>query len=127
MIIWFAFYASDYVVEKNIAIILLSIFITVLLLGGIWALWGLKMIPKEGKEIMETIGFKWRIWTSIIIPIIALIFLIIWFWYYAEPFTIWQHIAVLLVTLLIVGGILGVVWTRWGMTHGWKMQKQAAF
>ena len=60
---------------------------------------------------------------SIIIPFAAMIFLIIWFWYYAEPFNVWQNIAVLLVILLAMGGILGVIWTRWSMKHGHEMKK----
>ncbi len=52
-----------------------------------------------------------------------MIFLIFWFWYYAEPYSVWQNIAVLLVTILAMGGTLGVIWTRWGMQHGHEMEK----
>jgi hypothetical protein len=127
IIAWLGFYASNYVWEQNIAIILLSILVAFSLLGGIWAVWGLKMIPKEGREMFKTLGFKWRIQTSIVIPFLAIVFLIIWFWFYAAPFTVWQNIAVLLITLLAVGGILGALWARWGMKHGWKFDKQAAY
>jgi hypothetical protein len=127
LIAWLAFYASNYVWEQNIAMILLSILVAFSLLGGVWAVWGLKMIPKEGREMFKTFGFKWRIQTSIAIPFLAIVFLIIWFWFYAAPFTVWQNIAVLLITLLAVGGILGALWARWGMKHSWKFDKQAAY
>ena len=123
IILWFAFYASNYSWEKNIAILLLSILIIFLLLGGMWAIWSLRMIPKRGWEIFQIKGFKWRTITSIIIPFLAIIFLIIWFWIYAEPYSVWQNIAVLLVTLLALGGILGVIWARWSMKHGEEMKK----
>ena len=123
VILWFAFYATNYSWEKNLAILLLSILIIFLLLGGMWAIWSLRMIPKKGWEIFKISGFKWRIITSIILPLAAIIFLITWFWYYAEPFSVWQNIAVLLVTLLLLGGILGVIWTRWSMKHGDEMKK----
>jgi hypothetical protein len=123
IILWFAFYASNYSWEKNIAIMLSSILIIFLLLGGMWAIWSLRMIPKQGWEIFQIKGFKWRVVTSIIIPFLAIIFLIIWFWNYAEPFIVWQNIAVLLVTLLVLGGILGVIWARWGIKHGEEMKK----
>jgi hypothetical protein len=123
IILWFAFYASNYSWEKNIAIMLSSILIIFLLLGGMWAIWSLRMIPKQGWEIFQIKGFKWRVVTSIIIPFLAIIFLIIWFWNYAEPFSVWQNIAVLLVTLLVLGGILGVIWARWGIKHGEEMKK----
>ena len=123
VILWFAFYATNYSWEKNLAILLLSILIIFLLLGGMWAIWSLRMIPKKGWEIFKISGFKWRIITSIILPLAAIIFLITWFWYYAEPFSVWQNIAVLLVTLLLLGGSLGVIWTRWSMKHGNEMKK----
>ena len=123
IIMWLAFYASNYSWEKNFAIFLLSVLILVLLLGGIWLIWSLKMIPKHGWEMLKIKGFKWRILTSLIIPLLALLFLIVWFWYYASPYTIWQNIAVLLVVLLVIGGILGSIWTRWTTKHGHEMKK----
>jgi peptidoglycan/LPS O-acetylase OafA/YrhL len=123
IILWFAFYASDYSWEKNLAILLVSGLIVFLLLGGMWAIWSLRKIPKSEWEVFKIKGFKWRIAISIILPFIAIIFLISWFWYYAEPYTVWQNIAVLLVVLLVVGGILGAAWARWGITHGKEMEK----
>jgi len=123
IILWFAFYASNYSWEKNIAILLLSILVIFILLGGMWAIWSLRMIPKKGWEIFKIKGFKWRIITSIILPFASIIFLIIWFWFYAEPFTVWQNISILLVVLLILGGLLGIVWARWSMIHQKEMDK----
>jgi len=124
IIAWLAFSASDYAWEKNLAIILLSILVIFVLLGGIWTIWGMKMIPREGKTMFKMFGFKWRLQLSIIIPLASLVFLIIWFWFYATPFTIWQNIAVILITLLIIGGILGSIWTRWGMKNSWKFENK---
>ena len=124
LIMWFAFYASDYAWEKNIAIILLSIVIMFLLLGGMWAMYGIRRIPSEEKEMFNKSGFKWRIILSIVLPFIAIIFLIIWFWYYAQPYSVWQNIAVILVTLLIIGGILGSLWARWGIKYSHKFDKK---
>ena len=68
IILWLAFFASDYSVYQNIAIFLASILVTFLLLGGVWAIWSLRMIPKEGWEMMRIVGFKWRIGVSITLP-----------------------------------------------------------
>ena len=125
LIVWFAFYATPYPWEQNFAIILLSIIVMFLLLGGTWAMWGIRMIPKEEKEKMKAAGFRSRILVSIILPLAAMIFLIVWFWYYAIPYSIWQNIAIILVTLLIIGGVLGSIWARWGIKHeGWNFEKQ---
>jgi len=127
IILWLAFYASNYAWEKNVAIFLLSILAVFILLGGTWALWGIRQIPKEGKDMFKIFGFKWRVQISIVIPFAAMVFLIVWFWYYAVPYTVWQNLAVLIVTLLVMGGILGLIWTRWGMKNSWKFDKQAAY
>jgi len=123
LILWFAFYAGDYSWEKNFAIILLSILLVFLLIGGMWAIWGLRKMPKKDWEMFKISGFKWRILTSIILPFAAIIFLIIWFWYYGTDYNVWQNIAVLLTVLLALGGILGAIWARWGMKHGHEMEK----
>jgi peptidoglycan/LPS O-acetylase OafA/YrhL len=118
LIIWLAFYAGDYSFNKNIAIILISILVLIIVLGGSWAAWGLKQIPQEGKEMMRKTGFKSRVIASIVIPFALMIFLIIWFYFYADTYNIYQNFAVFLVSILVVGGILGVMWAPWGMKHG---------
>jgi hypothetical protein len=123
VILWFAFFATDYPWEKNLSILLLSILIVFLLLGGMWAIWSLRMIPKPGWEMLKFFGFRWHILISIALPFAAMIFLIIWFWYFAEPYSVWQNIAVLLVTILVMGGLLGVLWSRWSMKSGHDMKK----
>jgi peptidoglycan/LPS O-acetylase OafA/YrhL len=122
IIVWLAFYASNYAWEKSFAIILISILALFLLLGGTWCMFGIRRIPAKEKEKFKTEGFKWRMYLSMILPFACLIFLIVWFWSYAEPYTIWQNIAVILVTLLVIGGVLGGVWARWGIKHGKKFE-----
>jgi len=118
VIIWLAFFAGNYSFNKNIAIVLISILVLIIVLGGPWALWGLKHIPKEGKEMMRKTGFKSRVITSIIIPLGLIIFLIIWFYFYADAYNIYQNIAIFLVSILAVGGLMGAMWAPWGMKHG---------
>ena len=118
VIIWLAFFAGNYTLNKNIAIILISILVLVIVLGGPWALWGLKRIPEEGKEMMRETGFKSRVAASIIIPLGLIIFLIIWFYFYADSYNIYQNIAIFLVSVLAVGGLMGAMWAPWGMKHG---------
>jgi peptidoglycan/LPS O-acetylase OafA/YrhL len=123
LIIWLAFYAGNYNVYRNIAIILISILVLIIILGGSWAAWGLKQIPKEGKEMMRKTGFRSRVIISIVIPLALMIFLIIWFYYYADNFNIYQNFAVFLVSILAVGGIMGAMWAPWGMKHGKEFEE----
>jgi hypothetical protein len=123
IILWLAFYASNYQWEQNLAILMVSTLLVFLIVGGMWAIWSLKKIPAEGWEILRIKGFKWRISISIAVPFCAIIFLIIWFWFYAVPFTVWQNIAVLIVVLLVVGGFLGSIWSRWDTMYGDEIKK----
>ena len=121
LIVFLAFFALDSW-EQNLAVILMSILAVFLLLGGMWLSFGLKKMPAKEKEKFQTQGFKWRIYLSMVLPFVSLIFLIIWFWSFAEPYSIWQNIAVMLVTLLVIGGVLGSVWARWGIKYGHKFE-----
>ena len=123
LILWLAFYAGDYTAYQNIAIILASILLVFLVLGGSWASWGLKHIPKEGKEMMKTSGFAGRVSISIVLPLAMFIFWIIWFFFFAEGYNIYQNIAILIVSVLGLGGILGGIWAPWGMKHGEKFEE----
>lgn len=123
VILWFAFYASVYPWEKNIAVLLLSILVVFILIGGMWGLWSIRKIPREGWEIFKISGFRWRVILSIVIPLLSIIFLIVWFWYFAVPYTIWQNSAVLLVVLLAMGAILSALWTHWSMKQGHEMER----
>ena len=48
---------------------------------------------------------------------LLIVFLIIWFWFYAEPYDVYQNIAILIVSILIAAGIMGAAWAPWGMKH----------
>ena len=126
VIIWLAFFAGNeeygFSGYQNLAIILISILIVILVLGGSWAAWGIRHIPKEGREMMRTAGFTSRVVVSIIIPLALMIFLIIWFFFYADNFDIYQNIAVFLVSILAMIGIMGAIWAPWGMKHGKKFE-----
>lgn len=120
LIIWLAFYAlpSFY---QNVAIFFASILAVIVILGASWASFGIKHIPEVGKEIMKATGMKTRIWASVIVFLAFMLFLIFWFWYYAGTgYSPYQNLAVFIVAILVMAGILGLMWARWGMKHGWK-------
>ena len=76
------------------------------------------------EEMMKTKGFGWRVSLSIITGVGWLVFLILWLFFYAGGYNIYQNIAIFIVSLLIVGGVLGAAWAPWGMRHGRKFDKQ---
>lgn len=60
-------------------------------------------------------GLVWRIVVSAIVCFAWLIFAIIFLFFYATDYGIYKTIAVLLVSILIVGAVLSPVWIPWGI------------
>ena len=103
---------------KNVAIFLLSILVLIEVLGVPWVYWALKKQTSVEKEMWKVKGFRWRVWVSIVIGLCMIIFLVYWFWILAEPYNIYQNLAIFVVSFLVAGGVLGAMWAPWGMTHG---------
>jgi hypothetical protein len=118
LLLWLFFYSSQYHWEKNIAVFLLSLLILVGILGVPWAYWAFKKQTPVDKEMWKQKGFQWRFWVSIIVGLSFILFLIYWFWAYAEPYNIFQNLAIFIITLLIAGGLVAAMWVPWGMKHG---------
>ncbi|MGI0132313.1 MAG: hypothetical protein ACREDK_04385 [Thermoplasmata archaeon] len=68
-------------------------------------------------------GMRSRIILSIVGPIAWLSFTLLYVGFWATGFSIFQSIIILLVSILILGGLMGSVWTAWGLRHhpehGW--------
>ncbi len=63
-------------------------------------------------------GLAPRVAVTIVVGIGWLIFLILFLAFYAGGFNIWQNIAIMFVSILVVGAILGPMWAHWGMKIG---------
>ena len=70
--------------------------------------WGGEMPP----------GLAPRVAVTIVVGIGWLIFLILFLAFYAGGFNIWQNVAIMFVSVLVVGAILGPMWAYWGMKTG---------
>jgi hypothetical protein len=60
-------------------------------------------------------GLASRIAASIVVSVAWLVFLIIFFAFYADRFSVYQNLAVFLASILVVGAILGPMWVYWGI------------
>lgn len=81
-----------------------------------------KKKPREPKTPMETPGFAWRIGVSIIMFFALVIFLIIWLFFYASSFDVYQNIAVIIASLLVFIGVMAASWVSWGIKWGKKFE-----
>ncbi len=123
IILFLAFYSQDFRTNEKFAIIILSILIMTVLLGGLWAFWSLRMMSKKDWEMFKIRGFKWRIIGSIVYGLALLIVLIYGFWFLWTDFNFWQYLAIILVIALVSGGILGAMWASWSSKYKDEMDK----
>jgi len=79
-------------------------------------------MDEDFEKAMSIPGFAWRIGASILTGILWLCFLIIWFFFFASNCTVYQNIAVFLVSILLVGAVLGPSWAVWGMKYSHKFE-----
>jgi len=118
LVLWLFFYAELFSWEKNIAIFLLSILLVGAILGIPWTIWGVRFRTRQENEMWHTKGFRTRVYASVVVALVLVIFLICWFWFFAEPFSVYQNLAIFIVSILAVGGIMGASWAPWSMKHG---------
>jgi hypothetical protein len=77
-------------------------------------------MPKEGLDAMRTAGFGWRVVVSIAVFFGWLIFLIIWLFFYADEFSVYQNLAIVIVSIMVLAGISTAAWASWGTRFFWK-------
>jgi len=78
---------------------------------------------RKKEKMMKIPGMAWRVSLSIITGIGWLIFIILWLFFYAQDYTLYQNIAIFLVSILVMGAVMGASWASFGMKHAWKFEK----
>lgn len=62
-------------------------------------------------------GMGWRLGVSVATVFGATIAAILWLFFYAGGFSIYQNIAVIIVIILAFVAVMGAIWATWGMKH----------
>lgn len=74
-------------------------------------------MEEEGMRWARKTGFGWRIALSIISFFGLLIFIILWLFFFAADFNVYQNIAVIIAGILAFMAIMGAswasMWMRW--------------
>ena len=125
-IIWLFFYAGQWDIYQNLAIIIVSFLIVLAILAAMWATWALRWAPKiEGEGNWKREARRYMGWRGIVSSIIWLgwlVWLLIWLFAYAGNYNIYQNIAIFIVSLIVAAGLSGVIWgTYWGGQRRWRM------
>lgn len=106
IIIWLYFYTSDLSSSQNLAVMLVSVLVLIAVLAVAWVTWGLKY-PRP--VMPQGYGYypphpKARSAIGGITSIIWLTFIVVWLFFYASDFTLYQNIGAALASALIVFG-----------------------
>jgi hypothetical protein len=112
VIIWLFFYAGNYDLYQNIAIIIVSILAGMGMAALIWVTFGLRMAREKAGADADVVMRSWISWrgiASMLIWVGWLVFVIVWLFYYAGSYNFYQNLAVAIVSLLIAGGLSWVV------------------
>lgn len=120
LIIWLFFYSEEYTINQNIGILILSFFVIIIILCIPWMFWGVKFRTEKEKEMWKTKGFAWRVYLSVIAVFLFMIFLVFWFFFYADTYNICQNLAILMVIILFSAGLIASSWVPWGIRYGDK-------
>jgi hypothetical protein len=106
LIAWLFFAATDHSIWENLGVVLTSLLALVAINAAIWLPFGLRFGQKDEGE---------RYWTlrgaaSGTIGLGVAISLIAWLFLYADDFSIYQNLAVLLIVIVVAGGLNAVIW-----------------
>lgn len=123
VILFLAFYSGGFRANEKFAVILLSVLVMTVVLGGSWAFWSLRVLSRKDRELFRVKGFLWRILGSICYGFGLLVVLIYGFWFLWTDLNFWQYLAILLVVLLISGGFLGAIWASWSSRYSDEMER----
>ncbi|HZY47691.1 MAG TPA: hypothetical protein VFE96_07840 [Candidatus Bathyarchaeia archaeon] len=67
----------------------------------------------------------WRVSVSIVTSFGLLISLVVWLFFYAGGFSIYQNIAIFIVIIMAFVAVMGATWASWGMRQSdwWQRRK----
>ncbi len=78
---------------------------------------------KEYERPEDTPGFGLRVAISIISVFGIVGFFIVWLFFFADKFTLYQNVAVGLVAVLAFIAIMAAGWVSWGIKYGRKFDE----
>jgi hypothetical protein len=112
---WFYYYAFAYTFLENVIVFFISAAVTGTIKGVSRTPWRMET---------EQPGYRWRVVLSIVMGVGWFVFLLLWLFFFAGAFTIYQNIAIILVSILVVAGVLGAAWAPWGIKYARKYKKK---
>jgi hypothetical protein len=117
LFVWFFYYADAYTLLDNIIVFFVSATAMGVVQGVARTPWRLET---------EQPGYRWRVVLSLIMGVAWFIFFLLWLYVFAGGYTVYQNIAIILVSVLIVAAVLAAAWAPWGIKYAHKKKKGAS-
>ena len=76
------------------------------------------MVSEVSASSRKPEGMGWRGAVSIVTFFGSIIAAILWLFFYAGSYNVYQNIAVIVVILLAFIAVMGATWASWGMKQG---------
>ena len=73
---------------------------------------------ETSKPIPE--GMGWRVAVTILTFFGSIIAIVLWLFFYAASYNVYQNIAIVAVTLMSFVAVMGAVWAAWGIRYAKK-------
>lgn len=117
LITWLFFFAMEFDIYKNIAILVTSFIIAAGVIGAVWmtAMKGMK----DCKNAMSGVkGLGWRMLLSMVVMASSVVLFLVWFYFYAVDYNVYQNLAILITQILVTIGILVATWVTFKLDLG---------
>lgn len=83
------------------------------------------MAKGKQEECCETMpGMAWRVAVSVFVGVCWMIFIILFLFFYAGNYSLYQNLAVFLASILVVAAVLGPMWAYWGIKYARTWDKK---
>jgi hypothetical protein len=109
LVLWLFLYASEFDVYKNIVIVLVSIIAAGALIGVVWGS-AMKGMGSCMEGMPKVKGLGWRMLLSMVIMTVSAAFFLVWFYFFAVDYSIYQNLGILIVQIIATFGVLGATW-----------------
>jgi len=119
VVIWLFFFADQFSIYRNLAILFLSLVLVGTVIGAAWVGFGLRMgrVASGEAEWEYMRGMQWRGVASLLLWAAWSGLVILWLYFYADAYSGYQNAAVVFVSLLLAAGATAAIWA--GVRHYW--------
>jgi hypothetical protein len=124
--LWVLLYGNEYTTYQNIAVVIISLVVLVVVVGLSWMTWAWKHDEHKMRSIGIG-GMRHRISLSTVVLFGLVIVLIYWLFYYADGYNVCQNLGFILLLFVILAAIMTPVWMGWGMRYGHAAVDRARF